>query len=88
MDVIKLIVIASMFLFSSTSNAAIIDNNTFTTDTESGLDWLDVTFTVDRSYNDVSSQVGGSGDFEGWRYASRQEFDTLWFDCNRQLITR
>lgn len=49
----------------------------YTTDTVSGLDWLDVTLSVNRSYNDVSSQFGVGGDFEGWRYATGIEFNDL-----------
>jgi hypothetical protein len=72
------ITIASLLALSSVpANALIIDNNTYTTDTVSGLDWLDVTASVNRSYFDVSSQFGVGGDFEGWRYASGVELNTL-----------
>lgn len=57
--------------------ASIIDHGDFLTDTETGLDWLDVTKSVNRSYDDVSSEVGAGGDFSGWRYANGQEFNTL-----------
>jgi hypothetical protein len=43
----------------------------------SGLDWLGVTFSVNRSYNDASSQFGVGGDFAGWRYAAGLEFNGL-----------
>ena len=71
---------AFIFTFLSTlfqANAAIIDNGSYTTDTESGLDWLDVTLSINRSYSDVSSQFGSGGDFEGWRYATGIEFDMV-----------
>jgi hypothetical protein len=68
-----------LFLFAGfQANASIIDNGPYTTDTESGLDWLDVTLSIDRSYDDVSTQFGSAGDFEGWRYASGLEFEQLW----------
>jgi len=57
--------------------ADIIDNGSFTTDTQSGLDWLDVTETTYKSYNDVIEQFGKGGDFEGYRYATALEFNTL-----------
>ena len=53
------------------------DYGTYLTDSTSGLDWLDVTASVNRSYNDVSSQFGVGGDYEGWRYASGTEFNSL-----------
>ena len=36
-----------------------------------------VTRSICRSYNDVSSQFGFGGDFEGWRYASPEEIYSL-----------
>ncbi len=62
---------------SASANAAFIDSGTFLTDTDTGLDWLDVTLSVNRTYNDVSANFGSGGDFEGWRYASGLEFNTL-----------
>jgi hypothetical protein len=64
------------------ANATIIDNGTYTTDTDSGLDWLDVTASINRSYDDVSTEFGSGGDFEGWRYANGLEFDQLWFNIS------
>ena len=42
-------------------------------DTSTGLEWLTITFSVNRSYNDVSSQFGAGGDFEGFRHATIEE---------------
>lgn len=44
-----------------------------TRDAAQNLDFLDVTFSTNRSFDDVSSQFGVGGDFEGWRYATEQE---------------
>ena len=67
-----------MFLFAGfQTNATIIDHGSYTTDTSSGLEWLDVTMSINRSYDDVSSHFGLLGDFEGWRYASGLEFEQL-----------
>lgn len=60
------------------AGAATVDNGDFTTDTISGLDWLDLTLTTNRSYNNVASQLGDGGDFDGWRYASVVEVEQLW----------
>ena len=75
--------IAGMVLIgaSSASQAALInvvDQGDYFSDTVSGLDWLDVTASADRSYDDVSSQFGVGGDFYGWRYASASEFGAMW----------
>ena len=57
--------------------AAIIDFDTYFTDTSTSLSWLDVTATVNRSFNDISTQFGVGGEFEGWRYATGLEFNAL-----------
>ena len=56
--------------FSANANAAIIDNDTYTTDTQSGFDWLDLTTTTGLSFNDVFAELGVGGQFEGWNFAS------------------
>ncbi len=61
----------------STSFATIIDNTTYTTDTVTGLDWLDLTETDGMSYDHVTNQMATSGLFEGWRYATRAEVSEM-----------
>lgn len=85
MDLRKSFLGTALLLFATTSNAAIISvsdsifgADSVTRDTVSDLEWLDVTLSINRSYNDVSSQFGSGGDFEGWRYATGIEFATLW----------
>tara|TARA_R110002167_G_scaffold365832_2_gene591567 strand:+ start:2461 stop:3186 length:726 start_codon:yes stop_codon:yes gene_type:complete len=63
--------------FALNSQAAIIDNDSYFTDTETGLIWLDVSITVNRSFNDISSQFIPGGEFDGWRYATGVEFNNL-----------
>lgn len=57
-----------------------------TQDTSSGLEWLDLTVTAQRSYNDISSEFDASGELEGWRYATEVEissfFDAFGGDSN------
>ena len=67
-------------ILSTTANAAIIstdwqvaDDNLITQDTSTGLEWLDLTATTRRSYNDVSSKFGAGQEFAGWRYATNAE---------------
>ncbi|MFK5894855.1 MAG: hypothetical protein QM504_16675 [Pseudomonadota bacterium] len=56
-----------------------------TSDTEIGLEWLDLTETVNMSYDDISSQFGTGGKFEGWRYASASEVINLWANFGLDL---
>jgi len=51
--------------------------DSITRDTVTGLDWLDVTASLGRSFHDVNNEFGPGGDFEGWRYAIESELVTL-----------
>ena len=65
----------------SNTNAAllnVVDHGDYFTDTLNGLDWLDLSFTARRSFNDVSSRFGAGEEFEGWRYATAVEFGAMW----------
>ncbi len=78
-----------VFGLTSTANAALIgvvDHDAYFTDTTNGLDWLDVTTSVNRSHNDISSQLGAGGDFVGWRYATMAEFSQM-IDSTTGLAT-
>lgn len=48
-----------------------------TLDTRSRLAWRQLEPTLGRSFFDVSGEFGKGGDFEGFRYATEQEFVTL-----------
>ena len=54
-------------------NAALLDRDGYISDTQTGLDWLDLTQTAGLSYQDVSAQLVQGGSLEGWRYASLAE---------------
>lgn len=71
-------VFVCLSLSSFNVTAAIIDNFTYTTDTTTGLDWLDLTATAHMSYNDVSAQLGVGGALEGWSYATRAQISDFW----------
>jgi hypothetical protein len=47
--------------------------DSITLNTETGLRWLDVPLSSNRSYNDVVAQFGVGGDFEGFRHATPWE---------------
>ena len=73
----SIFVTAACFLLVSGAHAALVDSGTFFSDTDSGLDWLKLAPTLERSYNDVSSKFGTGQEFDGWRYATGNEFEQL-----------
>ncbi len=72
-----LAVIVAVMLMPNHASALLIDMGDITRDTESGLEWLDLTETLGLSYNYVSGQLGVGGLYEGWRYAISGEVYTL-----------
>jgi len=74
----KKLLIAALFLgLMQNAHADIIDNETYLTDEDSGLDWLDVTATIGQSYDEVSAQLGRGGKYEGWKYATSAQLKQL-----------
>lgn len=73
----RLPIVLLLFVVAINARAALIDQGSYLTDTVSGLDWLKLTQTVNRTYNDVSSQLDEGGEFAGWRYATSTEFEAL-----------
>ena len=76
--------LAFSVFFSSPISAQVIEVDsvvfgpgTLTRDTVQGLDFLDLGDTFGRSLQDVSSQLGSGGEFEGFRYATVAEIDSL-----------
>ena len=57
-----------------------LDNDLTTIDTVTGLEWLDITESVNLSYNDVAAELNTGGMFEGYRYANTAEIENL-FDA-------
>ena len=52
-----------------------------TRDTGTGMDWLDLTFSTNRSYNDIIGMLAPGGYFAGFRYASLTEIGVLFTDA-------
>lgn len=78
----KIIFIAAMAFGNTVSAATIsdanfIDNGTYTSDKVSGLDWLDLSATLGRSFDDVSANMGAGQAFAGWTIASSNQFSQL-----------
>ena len=92
---IKTIIIALCISFANLSfnvSAALISadynfsgDNYITRDTETGLDWLDLTWTRNRTFTHVTSQLGEGGIYAGWRVANSTETDTLFTNLGMPL---
>jgi len=64
-------------LFSINSHAVLINNGGYTTDSESGLDWLDLTYTSNISYSNAL-MVAESIEDGGWTYATPEQVESLY----------
>ena len=74
-----LIGVAVLCGVSDSQAAALVDHGTFTSDTTTGLDWLDLTQTQGQSYNTVTSLFGSS--LAGWQYATLAQVTKLYDDA-------
>ena len=63
---------------SLTVNADIVNKGRITHDTATGLDWMDLSHTTNRSYNEISGLFADGQEFSGWRYATQAEVKQLW----------
>ncbi len=81
-----LISLALLGLSVSSANAALTSGtdttfgaDSITIDSETGLEWLDLTYSTNISFNDMTGRLSEAGnDFEGWRYATKDEIDAFW----------
>ena len=71
-------------LFCSSAQASLLEFDLFsagdrliTRDTDTGLDWLDLTETIDFSYDEMLMELGDGGLFAGFRYATTTDIDRL-----------
>jgi hypothetical protein len=77
------LILASILLVSALpARAAIIPQSGYFVDTDTGLDWRDVTLTRGMSYNAVEAELAPGGSLEGWRRATGTEFSQLMNDLN------
>jgi hypothetical protein len=86
-------IVAAITAAASTASATLTSSDwqndgdgLLTIDSDTGLQWLDWSHTVNRSYNDVSSQLGDGGEFEGFRYATEAEMRTLYANAGAVFI--
>ena len=82
-----------LFFYSVSSHAALISRDWITVndaaltyDTDTGLEWLDITVTAGFSYNEVTAELGVGGAYEGFEFASRQQVIDLFLAVDLQEI--
>lgn len=59
------------------ANSALIDNGSYTTDTATGWDWLDLSYTLSYSYNELIAATSAGGAFEDYTLATHAQVNTL-----------
>jgi len=82
---LKVLFVSAIFLLPSVYSHAelfVLDYNVagdglLTYDDATRLEWLDVTVTAGASYDDVSAELGVGGLYEGWSYATADQFEAL-----------
>lgn len=90
---VRAIALAAIVLHTTCAQASFIDldwNNPndgrITLDTMTGLEWLDLSATIGRSYDEVSLEVGLGGEFMGFRHATDVEVRSLWENAGIPMI--
>ena len=83
----KSLIFIPAVLFSQITAASLIDHGNYITDTDSGMDWLKLTETYNRSYDDISSKLSAGQEFEGWTYATGGQFEALVFNQGAIAMT-
>ncbi|EDY84252.1 hypothetical protein VDG1235_3883 [Verrucomicrobiia bacterium DG1235] len=73
----KIFSMLSASLCAIQAHAILVDRGDYTRDTDTGLDWLDMSFTDGLSYNAVGALLLPGGSLQGWRFATSAEFDGL-----------
>jgi hypothetical protein len=73
--------LVTAMLGPTAASAALLDLGNTTQDTSTGLEWLDVTLSTNKSFDEVSSQFNVGGEFFGYRYASGYEVSLLFTDA-------
>lgn len=77
---LKQILLAALLMGSQIANANtynLEDAGTYTKDLNTGLEWLDLSFTRGQSYNEVVSQLSSNPSLSGWRFATFDEFSAI-----------
>lgn len=91
---LKLALTTAIFIIlplSQTADAMLMsrDSNwgtgSITLDTNSGLEWLDISLSVNLSYNDMISHMQNGGLYAGFRYATQDEVEALFINAGLNM---
>lgn len=63
--------------FANANTFNLQDFGDYTLDGNSGLEWLDTSFTIGKSYNEVLSMTAAGNSLDGWRFATYDEFTSV-----------
>jgi hypothetical protein len=82
-QLIGMIAVLALVCGGGVAQATLIDGSggglNWTSDTDSGLDWLDMSYSLNQSYNTVVGKLADTTDsLYGWRHASVSEVVTFW----------
>jgi hypothetical protein len=81
MNPLKYVIVAALVATVGPAKAALIDYGNYTTDTATGLDWLELTVTQGQSVNSVLAGYGG-WIAAGYRYASIGDVTQLFLNSD------
>lgn len=73
-------ILATVLLITASfgsAQAALVALGDFTTDTDTGMDWLDLDQTLGMSFDQVNAELGTGGLFEGWQVATLDQAHTF-----------
>lgn len=73
----KVILFLLISFYSLFSNAAIVDGGSFIQDTKTQLDWLKMSFTKGKSYDDILSLINSDISLVGYEFATRVQVKEL-----------
>jgi hypothetical protein len=83
--------LVSMAVFAAPSasfaSTVLVDDGSYTYDSSSGLDWLDVSATAGYTYNQVENNDGVNYIADGWHYATDADLRTLSADIGLPFST-
>lgn len=94
LGVITTIFLAAGMLSTGAANSAVVQadwqsagDNLQVYDDVTDLTWLDLTVTAGLSYNAVFAELGSGGDYEGYRFATSSEVETLFDDAGIPTVS-
>jgi hypothetical protein len=77
MNFFKAILASLVISLSTFTHAGLISTGIGAADTENNLEWMNFTQTVNLSYWETLNEFTAGGDFEGWRFANKNDIKSL-----------